>query len=128
MKALAFRVPTPEAERLFVASFRTTVDRYRQNLDELGRGRLRLRNTDFDTGRPTRAGEYRLADETYSELLRKLAKRNFTGLSPDMRADLLSFYADPNAVKEPKKHKKEWRETLAALQKLRMIPETRAGH
>ena len=28
--------------------------------------RLDLRNTDFDTGQPTRRGEYTLADETYA--------------------------------------------------------------
>jgi hypothetical protein len=128
LKALGFRVPTREAERLFLASFRTTVDMYRETLDDVARGRLDLRNTDFDTGRPTRAGEYRLADETYSELLRKLVKDDFSELSSEMRADLLRFYADPGAVKEPPKHKKEWRETVAALQRLRAIPESRAGH
>ena len=38
------------------------------------RGRLDLANTDFDTGKPSAHGEYALADETYAELLDRLAR------------------------------------------------------
>ena len=40
-------------------------------------GHLDLPNTDFDTGHATRAGEYPLADKTYGEWLRELAKKRF---------------------------------------------------
>lgn len=68
-RALSFSVPTPEAERLFLASFTTTRKRFRQPLDALSAGRLHLVNTDFDTGQPAARGEYALADDTYDELL-----------------------------------------------------------
>ena len=68
LKALDFKAPTPEAERLFSASLADTRRRYAEALTAVGEGRLRLTNTNFDTGRPTRPGEYTLADRTSQEL------------------------------------------------------------
>ena len=63
-RTLSFSVPTPEAERLFLDSFTMAKERYRQSLAAASAGRLHLVNTDFDTGQPTRRGEYSLADDT----------------------------------------------------------------
>jgi hypothetical protein len=61
-RSLRFSVPTPETERLFLESFINTRERFRQSLDALRASRLRLPNTDFDTGKPTVRVEYPLAD------------------------------------------------------------------
>ena len=107
-KALAFRTPTPEAERLFTDSFKTARDRYRTLLATLRGNRLDLRNMDFDTGKPTRRGEYPLADDTYAELLSRLTSDK-SGVVPDaIRADIVSFYGtvDTNAARDKKERKK----------------------
>jgi hypothetical protein len=78
-----------------------------------------LQNKDFDTGNPTRAGEYKLADETYAELLSKLAGKDFKDVTPDLRQNILAFYADLNAPIATKKDKKEWRDTLQSLNRLK---------
>ena len=89
-KALAFRTPTPEAEKLFTDSFKTSRDRYRMLLAAVRSNQLDLRNTDFDTGQPTHRGEYKLADETYAELASRLKK---VPDAPDgIRADIARFY------------------------------------
>ena len=44
-KALAFRAPTPEAERMFMESFNATLDRYRDLLGSVRAGALKLDNT-----------------------------------------------------------------------------------
>jgi hypothetical protein len=88
LKALAFKMPTPEAERIFMESFNATLDGYRALLAQAKSGTLKLENKDFDTGRPTRAGEYKLADEAYANLLEKLASRNFQGVSPQLRENI----------------------------------------
>src|ERR1041384_1152411 len=44
-RSLSFSVPTPEAERLFLESFISTSERFRQSLVALRAGRLRLPNT-----------------------------------------------------------------------------------
>jgi hypothetical protein len=121
LKALAFKAPTPEAEHLFMESFNATLDRYREMLAQVSRGKLDLPNTDFDTGQPVRAGEYKLTDETYAKLLEKHAKHNFKNASPELRADILTFYSDLNAPIATKRDKADWRTTLRALDQLKTI-------
>ncbi len=48
LKALAFKAPTPEAERLFGESFKAGRDRYRARLQAARENRLNLVNADFD--------------------------------------------------------------------------------
>src|SRR5579872_879219 len=47
-KSLAFRAPTPEVEKMFMASFNATIDSYRTLLANVDAGRLELRNENFD--------------------------------------------------------------------------------
>ena len=70
-KPLAFKVPTPEAEALFLDSLAKTRERFGVALAELRRGTLRLPNVNLDTGQPDARGNYRLADETYREWEKK---------------------------------------------------------
>jgi hypothetical protein len=75
-KALAFRAPTPEGQKLFMDSFNKTLDRYRLRLATLRSGRsLQLPNANLDTGEPFVAGTYKKADETFAKLRDKLASR-----------------------------------------------------
>lgn len=118
-KPLAFKPPTPEAERFFMESFNATVACYRTMLADVPNEKLRLESRDFDTGKLTRAGEYRYADEAYAKLLEKLAKHDFATASPELRQDILAFYSDLSAPIATKKHKDDWQDTLRALDKLK---------
>jgi Zinc dependent phospholipase C len=89
-KPLAFKTPSPESERLFTESFKSARERYRALLQSVRGNRIDLRNTDFDTGEPTRRGEYKLADETYAELVDRLRKKGDG--PPGIRADIARFY------------------------------------
>ena len=89
-RPLAFKTPSPEAERLFTESFEAARERYRVLLQSARANRLDLRNTDYDTGEPTRRGEYKLADETYAELVARLGKKD--RVPPGMRAEIDRFY------------------------------------
>jgi Zinc dependent phospholipase C len=95
LRPLKFQVPTPEAERLFLDSFTRTRERYRSELQSINRARLDLPNTDFDTGKPSARGEYRLADDTYAELLDRLEHAEFAGVSNGLRENIVAFYATP---------------------------------
>ena len=124
-KSVNFKAPTPQTEALFMQSFNRSLDFYRNLLkQELTAGSLILPNTDFDTGRPTLAGEYSLADAAYSKLLRDLAKQDFKSVTPELRANLLSFYQNP---KPPAKDRKDWPNTLAALEQLRALKPASVG-
>jgi Zinc dependent phospholipase C len=100
MRPLAFEPLTPQAERLFVESVVAARARYRNALQSLRAGRLTLPNTDFDTGRPVAAGQNRLADETYADLLHRLAARKFAGVSPQLQRDLSEYFAAGSASEQ----------------------------
>jgi hypothetical protein len=119
-KVFAFEPPTPEAERMFMESFNATLDRYRESLGHVRAGRLELDNRDLDTGRPVRAGEYRLADEAYAKFVRKLADNKFEGVTSDVRENILAFYSNLDAPIATKRDKDDWRKTLRAIDALKM--------
>ena len=118
-RALAFSVPTPEAERLFLESFTAARRHFRQSLDAVKTGQLHLPNTDFDTGQPTSRGEYSLADDTYDELLGKLADRAFADVTEGLRSNLVAHYGDvellPARTDAERKSSARIRRNLAAL-------------
>ena len=118
LKPLSFKTPTPEAERLFAKSFEDARARYRAAIDAVARGRLDLPNTDFDTGQPSMQGEYALADETYAELLHRLAGKTFAGVPDPLRKNIIAFYAptpDLTASRKARNHLEEIRKDLAQL-------------
>ena len=118
-RTLAFKPPTPETERLFMKSFNVTLDHYRALVDEVKNNQLQFVNENLDVGKPTRAGGYPMADKAYARLLEKLASNQFSGVTPELRTDILSYYADLNAPIETKKHKTEWKKVLAELNTLK---------
>jgi len=119
LKVLELRTPTPQTERMFEASFNASLEYYRKLLSEVGAGQPDIPNDNFDTGSVTGPGQYWLNDETQAELLDALAKQNFSGASPEVRAELLQFFADPNAPYAIKRKKKEWAKVQAELAQLR---------
>jgi Zinc dependent phospholipase C len=119
LKVLELRTPTPQTERMFEASFNASLEYYRKLLSEVGAGQPDIPNDNFDTGSMTGPGQYWLNDETQAELLEALAKQNFSGASPEVRAELLQFFADPNAPYAIKRKKKEWAKVQAELAQLK---------
>ena len=96
LRAIAFKIPSPQTEDMYIKSIDKTVDGYATLLRQQGAaGHIKLDNLDFDTGRPGRAGEYVLADKTYAHLLDQLAKNDFAQTSPELRERMLGFYEHP---------------------------------
>jgi hypothetical protein len=107
LRPLQFKAPTPEAEALFLESFKGTRDRFRAALDALGRGRLDLPNTNFDTGKPAAHGEYTLADDTYAELLDRLTGHRLATVPDALRQNINAFYAAaPDRMSSRKERKR----------------------
>src|SRR5580692_1059173 len=118
-KALAFNNPTPQTEDMYFKSINTTVDQYRIYLTQVGVGSLELTNSDFDTGKETKAAEYSLTDETYAKLLGQLTARKFDLTTPELRNNILNFYSDLSLPLETKKDNAQWQSVLASLDKLK---------
>ena len=119
LKVYRFKIPPPETEKLFEDSFDRSLAFYRALLAEAGSGRLALPNRDFDTGQPTRAAEYILADDAYSKLAVKLAQKNPADVDPKVIASVLGFYRDLDRPYATKRKPGEWQATLTALEKLK---------
>jgi hypothetical protein len=119
LKVVELRTPTPETERMFEASFNATLDRYRKLLGQVDTGQPDLPNDNFDTGEVTEPGKYRRNDETHAKLLDTLAQQNFSGASPELRAELLEFYGHPDAPYATKQKPKEWAKVQTQLEQLK---------
>ena len=114
--ALSFKIPNTQTEDLYIKSIDTTVEDYTRLLKQVPGGDLQLPDMDFDTGKMTKAGEYVLTDRTYARLLDDLSKKDFKPITPELRDNILSFYADPKALiatkkkrTTGKKHRKNWK-------------------
>jgi zinc dependent phospholipase C len=124
-KAITFKIPTRDTENLYFKSVNDTVDQYRKDLEQLGTRELSLPNRDFDTGKQTRAGEYKLTDRAYATLLSKIVDGKFVNLTPALQSDILHFY-DGSTVASPTKHtaaltKKDREIFYKALQNIELL-------
>ena len=122
LKILQFRTPTPQTEHMFEESFNATLSSYRKLLEETGEGTLKLENDNFDVGESTGPGKYRMNDEAHAKLLDELAETNFSSLTSEAKAELLHFYADPDAPYTTKRRAKAWAKVQAELQQLQTAP------
>jgi zinc dependent phospholipase C len=119
LQVLQFRTPTPQTEQMFENSFNATLTRYRKLLGEVGDGHVDLPNDNFDVGVDTGPGEYRLNDDAHAKLLDKLAERKFFGVSPELRQELLHFYAEPGLPYATKRNPKAWARVQSQLEQLK---------
>jgi hypothetical protein len=111
LKPLSFKAPTPEAEKLFTDSLADTRARYASELTAAGGGRLNLANTNFDTGKPAKHGDYSLADKTYAELLDTLKDRKFANVPDGLRVSITNFYSGGTPSKKVQQRLAEWAES-----------------
>ncbi len=115
LKALKLKMPTPQVETLFRRSFDRAVNQYHSSLESASRGDLQLENANYDVGTVTPAGTYWLDDEVHAYWLDKLAEKDFSTVTPSIRAELLSYYSNLNAPIETKKHARKWKRLLVQL-------------
>jgi hypothetical protein len=118
LKTLDFKMPSAFTENLYMQSVNDSVKQYGDDLKQAASNSLHLDNKDFDTGRETKAGEYSLTDETYANLLSKLADQQFAQLTPELKSNILAFYRDPQAPAFAAKSPRKWQQTLANLAQL----------
>ena len=121
LKAAKIVDPTAQTENLYLKSVDDSVEHMVAALRDVSAGHLRLDNRDFDTGKLTAPGEYKLTDEAYATLLHQLARRNFDLLTPELRDNIIQFYADLSADFDTKKKANDWKELTANLEKLRAV-------
>ncbi len=123
LRILTFRTPTPAEEKLFENSFNQSVDRYRQLLVQASKGHVDVQNDNFDVGTVSPIGEYKLKDKTCAELLRRLSDGQVTEIDPNLKMQLLQFYADRDTLVTFRRHKKSAVRIDAELKTLQSLPD-----
>jgi hypothetical protein len=91
-------------------------------LDSVRDGSVELPNNNFDVGENTGPGKYRMNDEAHAKLLDKLAEKNFLGVSSEVKAELVQFFADTTAAYATKRNAKAWAKVQSELQQLKSGP------
>jgi len=124
LKALSLRLPTAQTEAMFQDSFNKALDQYQHLLDDQRGGHLNLRDRNFDTGAPTKAGAYFMADQAYARLVDDLAKDHFQVLSAEVKSNILAYYQDPKAPIVTKKNAKAWGRLNQELDELKSAGPT----
>ena len=110
LSALRYKDPTPQTEDLYLKSVDATTDTYAKELHELAENHaqtLKLENRDFDTGKPTIPGEYRLTDETHAKLALKVMKDNPQDAA--LKGYLREFFAKAQASHPKNESKDFWK-------------------
>ncbi|MDR3734797.1 MAG: zinc dependent phospholipase C family protein [Acidobacteriaceae bacterium] len=129
-RALRLSLPSPQEENIYLKSVNLTVDCYQAHLMELQQASAvrygpPLPDMDLDTGKPTAAGEYRLADYAYAKLLEQVTEPTDPGIPIAVHDQVLAFYANPSANNAVMKDPVEWRavqEDLLLLRAAKLIP------
>ena len=126
LSTLDIKVPSATTEPLYMQSVIDSSNGYKAELRQSSAGTLVLENKDFDTGRPTLPGEYRLTDETYVQLLDKLAKAHFAQVTPELRANLLAFFHGPQPPSQSAKSQRKWKQIQSQVQELQAFQPSAA--
>ncbi len=120
-KAAKIITPTPQTENLYLKSVDDSLENYHDLLRRLALPGFHLDDRDFDTGLPTRPGEYKLTDETYAHLVHQLAQRHFDLVTPALRDNILRFYANRKAPDAVRQSAKKWAALQGELQQLQNV-------
>ncbi len=119
-KALAYKTPTAQTEDIYFRSMDNVVAEYHKLIQQTEAGDSSFAMRNLDTGKLTRPGDYKLADQTYAKLVRQLAEDHFAHLTEPDKRDLLSYFAN-GAAKDSLKPK-DWEKTRQALAELKEAP------
>ncbi len=92
LRALSFKMPTPDVEKLFMRSFDTSIAEYTAQLDQARAKTLKIANPNYDLGQTVKPGVYVLQDQAYRFWLRQLAAKHYQTMAPDMRDELLNYF------------------------------------
>ncbi len=120
LKALRFKTPTPEVEKLYIQSFDTVLLHYTTYIKEMTpEGQPQLPNIDYDTGKKTEAGEYPLADICYGDWVLKLKATHFDSVTLAEKQNILDFFSNRKNIQITKKGIKKWEDIQLALEELK---------
>jgi hypothetical protein len=121
LKKFSFKYPGMESEKLFTKSMDSILVNYAVALNNADNQKLTLANIDFDTGKPSIANEYRLADRTYNELLLHLQEDKFAHINSLLQKNILNYYDRADSLKLATNDPDNSKKAIEALQNLKAL-------
>ncbi len=123
LRALGYKDPTPQTEDLYIKSMDRVVHEYHRMVQEVNSGRKVFPNRNMDTSEIAVAGHYRLADQTYAKLVRRLSKQHFKYMTPSLKENIVEYFASgPVLEAEKREDRKKTEQALAALKEAPTSP------
>ena len=120
-KTLGYKDPTAQTEDLYFKSMDNVVAQYHRLIHQVDDANLRFPDRNLDTGDLTQAGQYRLADQAYIDLLLRLDHDHFSHLTYELRKNILDYFAGGNALDSVRGRKRK--KTESALTDLKKAAE-----
>lgn len=121
LKTLKYKSPTEEGQKLFALSFEAILKNYKNALTLVGSQNLILPDIDFDTGNPTRLGEYPLADKTYAKLLEELQEQQYKNVTPQLQKNIIDFYNTADTTRFASKHPDKWQQLNTRIKEITQL-------
>jgi hypothetical protein len=126
LKTLKFKSPGEKGQKLFAQSFDAILKNYKIAVNQISKDQLVLPDIDFDTGNPTRIGEYPLADKTYAQLLEELQEQQYKNITPQLQKNIVDYYQNADTTKFVAKDWEKWQKTVLRVKEvaqLKLIPQ-----
>jgi hypothetical protein len=120
-RGLKYKDPTPKTEDLYMQSVNETVAALRTQLKQVRQSEIEFAAIDLDTGAPTRAGEYNLADETFRQLVRRLEGDKFAHTDAQLQTTVVSYFTNFQPKPGNLDDSKQWAQDESALTQLKMF-------
>lgn len=118
LKTLKFKSPGEEGQKLFARSFEAILKNYHIAAEQAVKNQLVLPDIDFDTGKPTRWGEYKLVDNAFDKLLEELQEQQYKNVTPQLKKNILDFYSTADSTSLSKKELKKWPENSQRIKEI----------
>jgi hypothetical protein len=119
LRALRFRMPTAPVEKLFMQSFDHSVQQYQAKLQGVHRDRLVLQNLNYDTGKISARGTYKLEDDAYAYWLNKLAEKSLQTVTVEIKTNLLQYYHGVDAPRSARSNRGSQSQLQAEIEQLK---------
>ncbi|MGZ3846934.1 MAG: zinc dependent phospholipase C family protein [Flavisolibacter sp.] len=114
---LKFKPPSPEVEKLYIRSFDSVQLHYSNALQALATRMPFFADKNLDTGADTHPGEYWLADQTYTDLVLKLAGTKEHWQNTALKQNINHFFSNGVALEKDDAEKRN--EVKSALDSLK---------
>jgi hypothetical protein len=121
LRSLHVKVPTPEVEKLFMASFDRTAAQLKTDASAAASHNLSLPDINYDLGQVAAPGTYKLADKTYLFWLDHLSQHHFQGVTAEIRRNILAYLSAPEAAQAARLNAKKWAGVTAELNQLKSV-------